>query len=88
LIYEVALVIFISAPLITGPLISRFGAKPIALITTLLAAIFTATFFYIPNFWLSFTLDMMHVWFAAMAAPAFAVLVLQQLPKYRAKYSR
>ncbi len=83
-IYEVALVIFILAPLITGPLISRFGAKPIALITTLLAAIFTATFFYIPNFWLSFTFDMMHVWFAAMAAPAFAVLVLQQLPKYRA----
>ncbi len=84
LIYEVALVIFITAPLITGPLISKFGAKPIALITTLLAAIFTATFFYIPNFWLSFTLDMMHVWFAAMAAPTFAVLVLQQLPKYRA----
>ena len=84
MIYEVAIVMFILAPLITGPLISRFGAKPIALITTLLAAIFTATFFYIPNFWLSFTLDMMHVWFAAMAAPAFAVLVLQQLPKYRA----
>ncbi len=84
MIYEAAIIIFIIAPLITGPLISRFGAKPVALVTTFLAAIFTATFFYIPNFWGFFALDMMHVWFAAMAAPSFAVLVLQQLPKYRA----
>jgi DHA1 family inner membrane transport protein len=84
LIYEVALILFIIAPLLSGRLITRYGAKLIALITTFLAAIFTGTFFVVPNFWASFTLDMMHVWFAAMAAPAFALVVLQQLPKYRA----
>jgi predicted MFS family arabinose efflux permease len=84
LIYEVALILFIIAPLLSGRLITRYGAKLIALITTFLAAIFTGAFFVVPNFWASFTLDMMHVWFAAMAAPAFALVVLQQLPKYRA----
>jgi MFS transporter, DHA1 family, inner membrane transport protein len=84
MIYEVAVVLFILAPLVSGRLIPRYGAKRIAVISMVLAAVFTALFFFIPNFWLAFTLDMAHVWFAAMSVPAFAVLVLEQLPNYRA----
>jgi DHA1 family inner membrane transport protein len=84
LIYEVSVVLFILAPLVSGRLIPRFGAKKMALATTFLAACFTCVFFFVPIMWLALTLDMMHVWFAAMALPPFAVLVLEQLPKYRA----
>ncbi len=84
MIYEVSIVLFILAPLVSSRLIPRFGAKKIALVTTFLAACFTGIFFFVPNMLLALTLDMMHVWFAAMALPAFAVLVLEQMPKYRA----
>jgi predicted MFS family arabinose efflux permease len=84
IVYETAMVLFILAPLVSGRLVTRFGAKKIAIVSTFIAACFTGVFFFIPNFWFSFVLDMAHVWFAAMALPAFAVLVLQQIPKYRA----
>jgi MFS family permease len=83
-IYEVAVVLFILAPLVSGRLIPHYGAKRIAVISMFLAAVFTALFFFVPNFWIAIALDMAHVWFAAMSIPAFALLVLQQLPNYRA----
>ena len=39
--------------------------------------------FFVPILWLAIALDMIHVWFAAMALPASAILVLEQIPKYR-----
>ena len=84
LIYETSIILFVLAPLVSGRLVNRFGAKPVAVWTTFLAACFTGVFFFVPNIWLAFILDMMHVWFAAMAIPAFAILILEQLPKYRA----
>jgi DHA1 family inner membrane transport protein len=84
MIYEFAIILFILAPLVSGRLITRFGAKPVAAISMFLAACFTGVFFFVPYMWLAVTLDMMHVWFAAMAIPAFAVLIMEQLPKYRA----
>ena len=84
LIYETSIILFVLAPLVSGRLVNRLGAKPVAVWTTFLAACFTGVFFFVPNIWLAFILDMMHVWFAAMAIPAFAILILEQLPKYRA----
>jgi predicted MFS family arabinose efflux permease len=84
MIYEVALVLFILAPLASSRLIPRFGAKRIAISSTVLAAVCTIIFFFVPNLWLAVVFDMAHVWFAAMSIPAFAILVLQQLPNYRA----
>ena len=83
MIYELSIVLFLVAPLVSGWFVSRYGAKRVALLTTLLSACFTAVFFFVPNLWLAISLDMMHVWFAAMALPAFAILVLEQIPKYR-----
>jgi MFS family permease len=84
LIYETSIILFVLAPLVSGRLVNRLGAKPVAVWATFLAACFTGVFFFVPNIWLAFILDMMHVWFAAMAIPAFAILILEQLPKYRA----
>jgi MFS family permease len=83
-VYETAMLLFIFAPLVSGRLVTRFGAKMIALISTFLAACFTGILFLIPNFWFAFVFDMAHVWFAAMAIPAFAILILELLPQYRA----
>jgi MFS family permease len=82
LISEIALILFFIAPLVSGLFIDKFGAKKVALVTTFLAAVCTLTFFFIPILWLTVTIDMTHVWFAGMAQPAFAMLVLKQTPKF------
>jgi predicted MFS family arabinose efflux permease len=82
-IYEVAYSIFFVAPLVAGRLVNKFGAKRIAVLSTLLTAFFTMTFFFIPNLWGALAFDMMHVWFAATATTAFACLILDQVPKSR-----
>jgi MFS family permease len=53
MIYELSIILFILAPLVSGRLVTRFGAKPIALSTTFLAACFTGIFFFVPNIWLA-----------------------------------
>jgi len=82
-IYEIAVIIYIVAPLVSGQLVHKFGAKRIAIASTLLAAFFTMTFFFMPNLWAAITFDMLHVWFAATATPAFVYLILEQVPKSR-----
>jgi predicted MFS family arabinose efflux permease len=82
-IFEVAAVIYIVAPLISGRLVNRFGAKHIAAVSTFSAAFFTITFFFILNLGVAFAFDMLHVWFAATSTPAFVYLVLEQVPKSR-----
>jgi predicted MFS family arabinose efflux permease len=82
-IYMVAVIIFIIAPLVAGRLVNKFGAKRIAVLSTILAAFFTMSFFFMPNLWVSITFDMVHVWFTVTAATAFVCLVLDQVPKFR-----
>jgi MFS family permease len=82
-IFELAAIIYVVAPLVSGRLINKFGAKRIAIASTLLAAFFTMAFFFIPNLWIVITFDMLHVWFAATATPAFVYLILEQVPKSR-----
>ena len=83
LVYEIAVLLFFIAPLVSGRLIQSFGSKRIALISVFLAACFTGTFFFVSNIYIAVVLDMMHVWFAAMAWPAFACLVLELMPQHR-----
>jgi MFS family permease len=80
-IYEVASVMYVVGTLVSGRFVNRFGAKRLAVLSTLLAAFFTIGFFFIPNLWVAFTFDMLHVWFAAFATPPFVYLVLEQIPK-------
>jgi predicted MFS family arabinose efflux permease len=80
---EIAIVIFIVAPLVAGRLVNKFGAKTLTLISTVLAAFFVMVFFFIPNLWVAIVFDMLHVWFGATAGVAFVCLVLEQVPKSR-----
>jgi predicted MFS family arabinose efflux permease len=82
-IFDVSFIMMFAAPLVAGPLVIKFGAKRIAVLSTLLAAFFTMTFFFIPNVWGALVFDMLHVWFAAAAGTAFVCLILDQVPKSR-----
>jgi predicted MFS family arabinose efflux permease len=82
-IYTVAIGLSFIGFLLSGQIISRTGAKRLALISTAANCCLTATFFFIPNLWVAFALDMLHVWFASMATPAFLYLGLEQVPQYR-----
>jgi len=77
------IIIFIIGSFAAGRLTNRFGAKPIAVIGTLLTGFFTMTFFLIPDIWGALFFDVLHVWFAAIAAPAYLCLALAQVPKFR-----
>jgi predicted MFS family arabinose efflux permease len=82
-ILEVALIILVIAPLAAGPLVNRFGAKRLTIVSSFLAALFVMIFFFIPNFWVSVIFDMLHVWFTGFAGVAFACLMVDQIPKSR-----
>jgi len=75
--------LFIIGSFAAGRLTNKFGAKSIAVIGTLLTGLFTMTFFLIPNIWGALFFDVLHVWFAAIAAPAYLCLALAQVPKFR-----
>jgi predicted MFS family arabinose efflux permease len=77
------IITFIIGSLAAGQLTNRFGAKPIAVIGTLLTGIFTMTFLLIPDVLGALFFDILHIWFAAIAAPAYLCLALAQAPKFR-----
>jgi predicted MFS family arabinose efflux permease len=77
------IILFIVGSFAAGWLTNRFGAKTMAVTGTLLTGLFTMTFFLIPNIWGALFFDVLHVWFAAIAAPAYLCLALAQVPKFR-----
>ena len=77
------IIIFIIGSFAAGRLTNKFGAKPLAVTGTLLTGLFTMTFFLIPNIWGALFFDVLHVSFAAIAAPAYLCLALAQVPKFR-----
>jgi DHA1 family bicyclomycin/chloramphenicol resistance-like MFS transporter len=83
IIYEIAALIFIISPIISGRIVNRVGAKRLALTMTSLSAICLSTFFFIPNLYGAIALDMLHIAFGSAAIPAFIYLVLEQTPDYR-----
>jgi DHA1 family bicyclomycin/chloramphenicol resistance-like MFS transporter len=82
-IVEAALILVVIAPLVAGPLVNRFGAKRLTLVSSFLSALCVMIFFFIPNFWISLSFDMLHVWFTAWAGVAYSCLILDQIPKFR-----
>lgn len=78
-----AIILFIVGSFAAGRLTNKFGAKPIAVTGTLLTGLFTMTFFLIPNILGALFFDVLHIWFAAIAAPAYLCLALAQVPKFR-----
>ena len=77
------IIIFIIGSFVAGRLTNKFGAKQLAVTGTFLTGLFTMTFFLIPNILGALFFDVLHVWFAAIAAPAYLCLALAQVPKFR-----
>jgi len=69
--------------LVTGRQISRFGRKTLTVLTSLLAGIFTISYAFVPNLWLSLASNLSAAWFFGMAASSASNLTLEQVPKYR-----
>jgi predicted MFS family arabinose efflux permease len=79
----VATSMYVVASLVVGRLVNRVGAKTLTVAGSLGGGILLMLFFFMPNLWVAFTLDMVHVWFAAAAGTAFQCLVIDQVPKFR-----
>jgi len=69
--------------LVSGQLVNRLGRKPSTVLTALLASVFTISYAYVPNLWLSLALSFVASWFFGMVASASSCLALEQIPKFR-----
>ena len=69
--------------LVSGRLVKRLGRKPSTVLTALLASVFTISYAYVPNLWLSLALSFVASWFFGMVASASSCLALEQIPKFR-----
>ena len=69
--------------LVAGRLVGKFGQKLPTVLTALLAGIFTISFVYLPNLWLSLALNFLGTWFSGMASSAANSLTLEQVPRFR-----
>ncbi|MDH5450083.1 MAG: MFS transporter [Candidatus Bathyarchaeota archaeon] len=69
--------------LISGRLANAFGSKLVVVLTALPAGLFTISFTYLPNFWLSLTLNYLGACFFGTAASASISLTLEQVPNFR-----
>lgn len=69
--------------LVTGRFVNRLGSKPLTALTALLAGVFTISFVYLPNLWISLALTSLGAWFFGMSASASSTLTLEQSPRFR-----
>jgi predicted MFS family arabinose efflux permease len=74
---------YVVASLVVGRFVNKVGAKTLTVAGSLGGGILLMLFFFMPNLWVAFSVDMVHVWFAATAFTAFQCLVLDQVPKAR-----
>jgi len=69
--------------LAAGQLVNKFGRKTVTVVTTFSAGIFTISFVYLPNLWLSLALFILSAWSSGMASSAANSLSLEQAPRFR-----
>jgi DHA1 family putative efflux transporter-like MFS transporter len=69
--------------LICSRFVNRFGRKTSTVWTALLAGLFTISFAYLPNLWLSLALFFLGAWFFGVGVSAASSLTLEQVPKFR-----
>jgi predicted MFS family arabinose efflux permease len=69
--------------LFSSRLVNKLGRKPSTVSTALLAGAFTISYVYVPELWLSLTLNLAASWFFGMVTSASNSLTLEQIPKFR-----
>jgi len=79
----VAALCYTFGSLISGRLVNRFGRKRSTVLTALLSGVFTISYAYAPNVWLSLALTFIASWFFGMVVSASNCLALEQVPKFR-----
>ena len=79
----VAQSLFVVGSLVAGRLTNRFGSKPLIVIGLVVSGVLTIAFFFMAELWIALTLDMMHVFFSALAFTAGRCLCLDQVPLSR-----
>jgi len=82
-IIEIATSIFIIAPLISGRMVNRVGAKRLTILNLSLVAGCQLILFFMPNIYAAVTVDMLMVIFGTATIPAFVYLKLEQVPNNR-----
>jgi predicted MFS family arabinose efflux permease len=75
--------LFIVGSLVGGKLISRFGSKRVAVVCGFASGVLTLMFFNIPILWLTLAFNFVSVIIGGCSIPAFACLVVDQVPKSR-----
>lgn len=76
---------YVLGSLNTGRFVKRIGRKPSTVLTALSAGIFTASYVFIPNVWISVVLMLSASWFFGMVASSANSLTLEQIPELRGK---
>jgi predicted MFS family arabinose efflux permease len=75
--------LFLAGSLIGGRLITKFGAKRVAVTCGFCSGILTAAFFNMPTIGLTLLFNFLSVIIGAFGIPAFVYLTLDQVPKSR-----
>jgi DHA1 family multidrug resistance protein-like MFS transporter len=78
-----SLVLVIVGSLVAGRLASRFGARPTAIVPTLLCGVFVTMFFFIPNLLGAMTCHFLFSWFGPMGLTGYVCLAVAQVPETR-----
>jgi len=74
---------FTLGSLIIGRFVTRFGRKPLTVVTAVVMGIFISSYMNVPNFWLSLTLSCLGALFFGMMSTTSTSLTLEQVPRFR-----
>lgn len=69
--------------LASGRLVNQFGRKNSTVLTALLAGVFTISYAFVPDLWVSIGLNFAASWFSGMVTVAANNLTLEQVPTFR-----
>lgn len=75
--------LFMVGSLVGGRLVGRFGSKPVAVFCSFISGLLTIVFFNMPILWLTLAFNFASVIIGAFSIPAFACLMVDQVPKFR-----
>lgn len=67
----------------SGYLVNRLGRKRPTVLTAFLAGVFTISYAYVSDFWISVLLNLLASWFSGALATSAVSLTLEQVPRFR-----
>jgi MFS family permease len=74
---------YVLGSLSAGKFINRLGRKSSTALTAFLSGIFTVSYVFVPNVWISLVLMLAASWFFGMVASSANSLTLEQIPEHR-----